>query len=222
MDGTGVLFREATAKPKVHEPRLVMPYFSLYSRDTRMREEIPLLLQLINLNSPADPVGFFVEVIVGLVQDTWVSFVKERGLLSEIHGQNALIELDGSGRPTRLVQRDFQSLYSDRTIREARGLPQFDKHIIGVEDKITREQQYSLVFDHIICGYLLERMTRRLIEYYPRYSFEEIAGVIRQRFSRIPGNPLDVFPKTTYRFAKKPMADNNVELVDTRERPVFR
>jgi hypothetical protein len=221
-NGSGVLFREIIPHPLVEESRQLIPYFSLYSRDLFSDNDRPLLIQLIEHNSHTDPLSFFVNVIVGFVQGVWVYLVHERGILPELHGQNALLEIDANGIPRRLIHRDFQSIYSDSCIRELKRLPQFEKHVIGVEDGITRPQQYSLVFDHEISRYLLERMVKVFVEFYPEYSFEDVAWNIADRFRKIPGNILDVFPQNTFRFSKQPMVGNSVTLVDTGERPVFR
>ena len=220
--GTGVLFRETNPHPLVNEPRQLIPYFSLYSRDAFLIQDVPLLVELIELNSHDDPLGFFVNVIVGFIQDAWVHVVRERGVLPEMHGQNAFLEINSQGIPKRIVLRDFQSLYSDKDIRNNKSLSQFEKHVIGVEDNITRQQQYSLVFDHIISRYLLERMVKVFVEFYTKYSFEGVAQEIREHFRNIDENPRDVFPPTTYRFSKEPLIDNAVVLVDTGEKPIFR
>ena len=220
--GTGVIFREIIPRPVVNEPRQMIPYFSLYSRDDFFTQDMPILIELIELNSHYDPLGFFVNIIIGLIQDTWVYFVSNRGILPEMHGQNILLEIDVRGIPKRIIHRDFQSLYSDKDIRNSKKLPQFDKHVIGIEENITKHQQYSLVFDHFISKYLLERMVKTFVEFYKQYSFEDVARQIRQRFINIPNNILDVFPQTTYRFSKQPMKDNNVLVIDTREKPIFR
>lgn len=220
--GTGVLYRELQPRPLVRERRALVPYFALYSRDSYFPQDKPLMYELIERNSAHDPVGFFVNVLVGLVQDTWTYFVAHRGLLPELHGQNMCLELDTHGAPTRLVHRDFQSMYSDCDRRSALSLPQFKKHHAGEEDRITKEQQYSLVFDHFICNYLLARMTRVFVGLYPQYAFDDVAKLIQKRFRSIQGNPLEVFPDTTHRFGKKHMVGNEVSVVSTGEAPIFR
>ena len=86
--GTGVIFREIIPRPVVNEPRQMIPYFSLYSRDDFFTQDMPILIELIELNSHYDPwVFFFVNIIIGLIQDTWVYFVSNRGILPEMHGQ---------------------------------------------------------------------------------------------------------------------------------------
>lgn len=117
VSGSGVLFREIIPYPLVEESRQLIPYFSLYSRDSFSDNDKPLLIQLIERNSHSDPLGFFADVIVGFVQDTWMYLVHERGILPELHGQNALLEIDTNGIPKRLIHRDFQSIYSDGCIR---------------------------------------------------------------------------------------------------------
>ncbi|MHB1316716.1 MAG: IucA/IucC family C-terminal-domain containing protein [Minisyncoccota bacterium] len=220
--GTGVIFREINPRPNVNDHRQLIPYFSLYSRDSFFLHDIPLIIQLIEHNSHADPLGFFVNVLVGFIQDAWVHLVNDRGVLPELHGQNALLEIDSTGIPTRIVHRDFQSLYSDRDIRTRRNIPQFTKHFAGTEDNITKDQQYSLVFDHFISKYLFERMVKSFIEFYPKYSFRDVSFKIGERFKNIPNNRLDVFPETVFRFSKQVLTDNHVTLVDTGEIPMFR
>lgn len=220
--GTGVLYRELTPRPLVQESRILLPYFALYSQDGHFPQDKPIMFDLIEQNSANDPVGFFVNVLVGLVQDTWAYFVANRALLPELHGQNTCLEINENGAPTRLIHRDFQSMYSDRDRRSALSLRQFRKHHAGEEDNITKEQQYSLVFDHFISNYLLARMVRSFVALYPRYTFDDVAKQIQTRFLGIQGNVLDVFPDTTYRFGKKAMVGNEVSVVTTGEPPIFR
>ncbi len=220
--GTGVLYRELKPRPLVQEPRVLVPYFALYSQDGYFPQDKPLMFDLIERHSGNDPLEYFVNVLVGLVQDTWVYFVANRGLLPELHGQNACLEIDANGVPTRLVHRDFQSLYSDRERRGALSLPQFKKHHAGEEDNITKEQQYSLVFDHFISNYLFARMVRPFVTQYPQYAFDDVAKQIQTRFRGLKDNPLDVFPDTTHRFGKKSMVGNEVVVESTGNKPTFR
>ncbi|MDO8575672.1 MAG: hypothetical protein Q7R78_03165, partial [bacterium] len=97
-----------------------------------------------------------------------------------------------------------------------------EKHVIGMEQSISRQQQYSLVFDHIISRYLFERIVRVFVEFYPRYSFSDVAGQIVKRFRSIQDNYQSIFPTTVYRFSKQSITDNEVVLTDTGEKPLFR
>ena len=220
--GTGVLYRELQPRPLVQAPRVLVPYFALYSSDSFFPQDKPLMFDLIERNNAYDPVQFFVEVLIGLIQDTWAYFVANRALLPELHGQNTCLEIDANGVPTRLVHRDFQSLYSDRVRRDMLSLPQFKKHHVGEEDNITKEQQYSLIFDHFISNYLFMRMVNTFVALYPQYAFNDVTQQIQDRFCGIQGNPLDVFPDKTHCFGKKNMIGNEVVVVSTGKVPLFR
>ena len=220
--GSGVIYRELKPRPHVNDNRIIIPYFSLYSRDTYFPQDKPLLFELVELNEKYNPLEFFVNVIIGMVQDTWVYFVRERGLLPELHGQNTCLEINNQGVPTRIVHRDFQSLYSDRDTRQKKGLLQFKKHIAGDESNITKEQQYSLVFDHFICDYMMKRIVNIFVELYPQYNHDVVNKKIKDRFRNIPNNPLGVFPETIYQFSKKRMIGNEVTLENTKKKPIFR
>lgn len=220
--GTGVIYRELTPRPLIKSPHVLIPYFALYSQDMNFPQDKPLMFDLTERNSKKDPLGFFVNVLVGMVQDTWAYFVSNRGLLPELHGQNTCLEVDQYGKPVRLVHRDFQSLYSDRELRASLSLGQFEKHHAGEEDGLTKEQQYSLVFDHFICTYLLSRMVRTFVRLYPRYAYDDVVKQIQYRFQNIQGNLLSVFPERTYRFAKKNMLGNEVTLEVASHKPIFR
>ncbi len=220
--GIGVLYRGTEPRPFTGDHRILVPYFSLYSVDGRSPRDPPLLWDLVRSNGGKDPVGWFVHVVVGLLQDAWALFVRERGVLLELHGQNTLAEIDSDGRLCRVVVRDFQSLYSDQATRLSKGLVPFEKHIAGTEDGISIESQYSLVFDHFISTYLIERITKTFVRLFPVVTFKGVAKLIRDRFRSIPGNRLDVFPPTIHRFAPGPLSDNRVDLEDPGLAPLFR
>ena len=221
-NGSGVVFRELLPLNSPAPGAQYIPYFSLYSSDLRQLDDLPLLTQLILHNTSRDRLTYFVESIVGPLQDAWVQLVLYYGLLPELHGQNALLELDANGCPCRVIHRDLQSIYSDQVIRDEHGQSPFAKHVIGTESGIDREQQYSLVFDHFICHYLVDRLVDTFCGSFKGYPKAAVCASIRDRFRSIPGNPLDVFPKTRFRFGDQPMLDNNVTLVDTGEIPLYR
>ncbi|MEJ0001913.1 MAG: hypothetical protein WDN09_01895 [bacterium] len=221
---SGVLFRDTTPFPLREDRRVLIPYHSLYADDQNDIESKPLLIQLCERHSQFDPLGFFLEHIVGYIQDAWALLVTKRGLLPELHGQNSLIEIDENLFPQRIVHRDFQGTYSDSKIRASLGLKLFNKHLAGEESGTTRQSQYSHVYDGMIGRYLLERMTKTFCAYYGRYSYKIVAQEIARRFNLIPGNAIEMFPSTTYKFKNTAIEQdgNDVELIDTGESPDFR
>lgn len=221
---SGVLFRESKPFPYCDDNRIIIPYHSLYANDQNDLESLPLLVQLCNKHAPQEPLEFFVEYIVGLIQDAWVLLVTERGLLPELHGQNALIEIDENFFPRRVVHRDFQGTYSDSEIRMYNKLKLFNKHVVGEETGTTIRSQYSHVFDGMIGRYLLARLTRSFCAYFTQYDYKIIASKIAERFHKIPNNQISMFPETTFKFGNSANEQNgnNVVLVDSGIYPDFR
>lgn len=223
-EGSGLLFRETKSFPSFHDNRIMIPYHSLYAYDSNDFVSKPLLVQLCEKHSPLDPLGFFLEYIVGYIQDAWVLLVVKRGLLPELHGQNSLIEIDENLFPRRVVHRDFQGTYSDSEIRTSHGLHLFKKHIAGEEHGTTKQSQYSHVYDGMIGRYLLSRLTKAFCTHFEKYDYRTVSKEIAHRFHLIPGNITDMFPSTTYKFGNtiSEQQENDVILVDTGELPDFR
>lgn len=100
----------------------------------------------------------------------------------------------------------------------------FEKHVIGEEIGTTRESQYSHVYDGMIGKYLFARLTNTFCRYYNQYTFEEVANEIASRFHNIEGNITDMFPPTTFKFSNSAFeqTDNEVSLVNTNQKPIFR
>lgn len=222
-DGSGVIFRETTPYPRVEDGRVMLPYHALYAEDPNAPEDKALLIQLVEMHGSSDPLGYFVSEVIGPLIEAWVGLVAGRGILPELHGQNALAEIDQNLHLRRVVHRDFQSIYSDADIRQNRKLPQFSKHISGEERGTTIQSQYSLVFDSLIGRYLLSRLIRRFVAHFtPTYG--EVASRIRSYHHSIAGWESANFPATTYRFGSSAseQTGNDVLLVDTGQFPDFR
>ena len=151
--GIGMIIREMTPRPVAEDKRMLVPLFSLYSRDMNSEDE-PLLVQMI-MSKNMEPLDFFIEKIVNPLFASVSYFITESGLLLEAHGQNVLAELDNEYDITRLIHRDFQSIYIDQEIRNRNGLEKiFTKHIMGEE--CPKEVTYSLVYDNFIGNYMLD------------------------------------------------------------------
>ena len=84
-------------------------------------------------------------IIIGLIQDTWVYFVSNRGILPEMHGQNILLEIDVRGIPKRIIHRDFQSLYSDKDIRTVKNFLNLINMLLVLR-KISRNISNTALF----------------------------------------------------------------------------
>jgi siderophore synthetase component len=197
----------------------LVPYFSLYSRDLKRPDDLPLLVQLIR-SLDADPTSFALKEVLLPVIDCWAGVLKEKGLLLESHGQNLLLELDREGRPRRVVHRDLD-VWFDPSIRQARGLAMpFLGEGVGAEH--PREQYLSLIYDWFVGHHLFDYIARVLERHCGVDPGDLRAGcreVFRRHFPDVSG----WFPKeTTYYFSDLPQPENGYALVDTRQAPVWR
>jgi len=174
---SGVLFRESKPYPYEEDPRVIIPYHSLYAGDVYKIEDKTLLIQILELHAQGSYLEYFVSEIVGPIVEAWVLLVSKRGLLPELHGQNALAEIDENFCIRRVVHRDFQSIYSDETIRKSLNLPLFEKHIAGEEAGTTIQSQYSNVFDSMIGRYLIERMVKTFCDYFKINQHKTISAI---------------------------------------------
>lgn len=222
-EGSGVLFRETLPYPHVRDERLILPYHALYADDPHNVSDKPLLVQIVELHGGDNKIGYFVSEIIGPLLEAWVFLVSNRGLLPELHGQNALAEIDSNFRIRRVIHRDFQGTYSDGRIRINAGLALFVKHVAGSEVGTTVTSQYSHVFDGMIGRYLLSRLTRTFCRFFA-VEYLSACSAIRDYHRSLSGWDVAEFPKTTYRFESRAseQVGNEVTLVDTDELPEFR
>ncbi len=217
----GYILREMIPKPLSGERRYLAPFFSLYGQDMKNKDDKPLLIQLIE-KSGKPAIDYFIQDIIDPLIHTWVYCLKETGIMLESHGQNTLVELNNEGGIERIVMRDFQSLMIDEEIRKEKGLEKkFKKHIVGEEDGITREQEYSLVYDRFVGHYLIGYLTKTLCQYYD-YTEDFAANAVKEVFKyRFPDHK-DYFPKEEYAFAGKIFQDNVTKLKVISDEPRFR
>lgn len=198
----GVMFREITPRPIVADQRTLIPYFALYATDLRSPDDLPLLIQLIDLHAgEGEELDYFVEHIAGKVVRTWATIVGRFGILPELHGQNTLLEIDDGLRPQRIVYRDFQSVYTDASVRKANGLTMplmpLQKRVIAADDPVTRGYWYSHVYDYNMGRLLLERLCTVFAHHYPVYPLEKVQDAIRETFRRHVAD-VALFPVSVY------------------------
>ncbi len=222
LSDLGYLIRESTPRPLCHEERILVPFFSLYSKDPEHLGDAPILSQLIT-HSRLQPLSFFERHILNPFMETWAYAFLERGLLFESHGQNTLLELDTAFNVRRIVQRDFQSVPIDPVIREREGLTTpFAKHVIGTGD-YPRLIEHSLQYDRFV-GHCLLRAFAGFFETYYQIPPEETYRLIRRVFRRhIPKEiEREFFPQGHMTLGEKSAGDNVYPLVYLPEHPLCR
>jgi len=214
----GMIIREKTPRPKIKEKRNLVPLFSIYSKDIRNKDHKPLFVQIVKQKN-ADPLDFFIERIVRPLFINMSFFINNYGILLECHGQNVLVEIDRDLEITRLIHRDFQSIYLDKELRKKNGLKtNFKKHIMGEE--CPKEVSYSLVYDQYLGKHVLDKFVNLLNREFgiPKASIIiEIRKLFEQYFDR------SLFPENYYYLYKKvKFVDNNTKFERYNRKPKYR
>lgn len=220
VDGTtGLVFREVAPRPISEKLAMLIPGFALYSKDYSEPDGSSILTQLVKQYAPEKPLDFLVDRVIGPLQDCWANVLRERGLLLEMHAQNVLFELGDEGLG-RVVVRDFQSIFSDSAIRDARKLPQMD---IDTFEPNQRTKQYSLCYDHFLGHRFIKHLVNNFVKQYPDYDESLISRIIAYRFRRLHGDLSDEMPnETTWRLARGPEKINGQPLIETGTPPNYR
>ncbi len=221
-DNYGFIVREAIPRPIAKEKSILIPLFSLYSKDQLNPNDEPLLVQLIN-NSGDDAFEFFINRIAKPFLANWSWFALNRGILLESHCQNTLLELDEKFEPTRLVYRDFQSIMVNQQVRSSNNLDNhFEKHLIGgKDDAFSKEQEYSIVYDHFVASYVFPYFEECLNKYFS-IERKKVRSNIRELFRESFPNQFDFFPKTEFTLTDNICENNSIEVVDTNAKPRYR
>lgn len=232
----GMIIRELQPKPKVDDKRFLIPFFSLISIDS-MRPEDPLLLCQIVENQPKAPFDTFSEKILLPLMEAWAYLVFERGILPIPHMQNLLLEIDKSGKPTRIVLRDLQDAAVDLSVREEKGLHcNFYRHFVDdiehnpliveserINDAQTaRKIRYSLNYDFWL-GKVLFDCFSIVLSKYPSCTEEKIVKAAKEFFAdKIQNRDCDLFPSDQFFVKRIDPADPSTRIVEKRGKPKYR
>lgn len=188
--------------------RYYFPLFSLYSKDLKHPEDKTLFTQIVNKNN-INPKELFLEQYLKPLFIGMNYFINNQGILLEPHGQNVLIEIDTNFNITRLIHRDFQSIYIDNNIRKINNLEMiFQKHIMGTE--CTSKESYSLVYDHFIGRYVFDEFLE-LLETEHNIPKNQMIQLIKNEFKKHFDKTL--FPKEAYFMDKKTFENNKTILI---------
>ncbi|MFB7785215.1 IucA/IucC family C-terminal-domain containing protein [Streptomyces vinaceus] len=157
VDGSdlGVVYRETLPRHCAGGPRgaALVPFFALFSTDLHAPDDPPLLVQLLDHGAPERGL----RALLDLVLESYAALVFGQGLVPEDHAQNLLLQLDGDGRPVRIVRRDLLDWYADLEIRRRRGLPTDFVRALDVSHDAERAHGgRSYAFDFRLGDYILD------------------------------------------------------------------
>lgn len=206
---TGMIVREFQVRLFSYEKNYLLPFFSLFSLDKLNKSHDPLLVQILEKFSTGKEFDFFRDKILKPFIDSFAYFTLKRGMNTDMHAQNTLLEIDKDGMPKRIVYRDFQDLFIDlerrehlslstNFLRNAMEMPSKSYIVEGVKVKDNKEHKqisYSFNYDYKI-GRILDYFSIVLSKFSSCSEKEiiETAKIIFQR--NFDGT--DIFPKKAY------------------------
>lgn len=155
--GFGIIYREFTPYPPKHSS-LLIPSFSLFSKNNLQERQQPLLVQL--LINMAKPMEYFLENFVEPVLDSYIFLSCETGLIPENNAQNALFEINIENMETRYVLRDMADIFKDLSLREEKGLHTSlcSYHTIDISTDEDYFRRRSFAYDFKCSKYLIKPM----------------------------------------------------------------
>jgi hypothetical protein len=178
----GVLFRDGRPFPYVDEEELLVPFFSLFSKEYDPRtglpvisQDKPLLIQLFERQTKQIDI-FLVESILYPLFNTYYDALIYGGVELEAHAQNMLLTIDRQGTIKRIVCRDLESAGRDLPVMEYMGIEYVKdgtykcNAIFPKEPKHKYPKYYithSFMFDFKLGEYLVTPLIDLANQYYP-------------------------------------------------------
>lgn len=141
----------------VEEAHMIIPAFSLFSKDKTNPNDLKLIDQII-IKSNMDPCELILNHVIIPVIDCYFYCALFQGIHPEMHSQNFLIGLNTEYIPSCIIIRDMDAMFKDITIRE-----RYDKKIkfkIGEYKSIDKTQldyklKHSCLYDFRIGEYFI-------------------------------------------------------------------
>ncbi|MFO1255742.1 MAG: hypothetical protein U1E37_08765 [Sphingomonadaceae bacterium] len=113
----GFAIRDRYPSPEHPRVDLMIPGFSLFSRDRYSPTDDFLLYQLFR-RQQKPLIDFVFEDLIKPLIDSYFSLIVNCGLQLEAHAQNILFGIDGEGRITSVVARDAESIDRDISLMD--------------------------------------------------------------------------------------------------------
>lgn len=211
----GYLVRDMVPFPAVESDRALVPGFALYGMDAFDPTRPPLIAQLADA---VDPVGWTVEHLLLPIVRQWIACFKELGLVLEPHGQNALLEVDQSGAPTRIVHRDL-SVAVD--MRRRRDLGLGEGRLNGY-NRMEDGAFNSIAYDKFMGGHFFERLAEPLLNAGSSATLDDLARPCRDEFARLFPDHERYLPRTVHYFTERRDRFGKPHVEDTGALPRWR
>jgi hypothetical protein len=204
MAGISCLFRPSTPismNSQYHidlsDRYTYLSLFVLYGNNCRTHSK-PLILQLAKQHNMS-LMKYLDERILEPHIRHWTLIAQRRGMLMQNHAQNTVFIYDRKlGDIIGLAYRDLSSTTIDPRIRylEKLNSNNFRSHKIGGPDRLSAEQEYSVIYDCFI-GQMFDRILFNLKEY-TDFHEKEFINIIKSHFHNYFPNYKNYFPDGLY------------------------
>lgn len=213
----GTVFRDTVPYgQKSEDIKIIIPLFSLLSKDLFRPEDEELINQIIKY-SGFKPYEYIMEKIIKPIIHCYFTLIINFGLQPEWHGQNILLGFNDQMSKVYIIARDLDSVDKDLTIMKNLKM---NTNFMSFPYKCLDASQYnykikhSFMFDHKIGEYIIDPLIKYMESNYKipfSESVEEIRCFVDLFLRKLPH---DFFPdKYWYKF------DDVIVNQDVRYRP---
>lgn len=153
--------------PEAVRNLIIIPGFSLFSKDKNHQDDLFLLIQILELKS--DKKNWFLHELCYPLIDIFFYCAFNEGIILEMHSQNVLFAFDQYFNLIKIIIRDLESADKDLTIRfENKKTIEFDSYPYKCIKKSDDDyyKRHSLMYDHKLCEYLIDPLVDCISKYY--------------------------------------------------------
>lgn len=146
---------------------IIIPGFSLFSKDKMHYDDLFLIIQIVKLKS--DYINWILHELCYPLVDIFFYCAFTEGIILEMHSQNVLFAFDQNFNLRKIIIRDLESADRDLSIRSK------NKQFINFESSPYKcikmsdydyHKRHSLMYDHKLCEYLIDPLLDCISEHY--------------------------------------------------------
>ena len=196
----GIVLRESTAYPYNEKIKLLMPAFSLFSKDPKNPNHKSILTQLIEKQTKS--VEDFLFDLIAPVFESYFELLLNCGLQLECHAQNMLFAIDEDFKIVGVVAKDMESIDKDISLMAELKI-EHNQEILNYESykSLIKERddnyykQHSFMFDFKLGEYLITPIIDDAVKNFPSLDKEKLIKRIKD-YNHIFSKrlPKDFFP----------------------------
>lgn len=225
-DHWGMVWREHTPLgTKSSDIAFIMPFFSLWSSDTKNPGDDIILKQLIKMWNTEGKAHIMENILFSII-DIYFEMVTKLGLLFEFNAQNVLIGFDVNFNPISIILRDMMDAEKDITIRAGLGLntsfESFPYHIISEEQGHFYQERHSFSFDFKLSEYVIKPIIETAQQLGLLDRIQTIADIKHYAYKWIRQLPEDYFPVNGKWYSYEKVLIDKIKIHIENDHPLLR